>query len=85
MPADATLQEALDPLRSVLLRQIDQASDCDQWEPVGDLQDHTTSPSQAEPSRAKSSWSGGAAPVASVRVLPRLLRFYTLRGLIYPS
>jgi hypothetical protein len=47
----AILQEALDPLSYVLLRQVDQPGDMDQWESIGDFEDGTTPSGQAQRGR----------------------------------
>jgi hypothetical protein len=46
-PFESIVQKPLDPLPHVLLRQVDEAGDLDQRNPVGDLQDRTIPPGQA--------------------------------------
>jgi hypothetical protein len=47
-PRQAILQEPLDPLPHVLLRQVDQPRDLDQRQPVGDREDRATPSGQAQ-------------------------------------
>src|SRR3954464_3720236 len=50
-PLQAILQEALDPLPHVLLRQVDQTGDVGQWQALGDLEDGAAPSSQAQRGR----------------------------------
>jgi hypothetical protein len=51
---EAIFQEPLDPLPYVLLGQVDQAGDFDEWEPVSHFKDRAPSPCQAQRGRGGS-------------------------------
>jgi hypothetical protein len=59
-------QEPLDPLAHMLLCQVNQPGDLDQWEPVSDPEDRPVSPGGAE--------GGGRTAEALLQVLAFLLR-----------